>query len=52
VPWDPPFESDPAVATIEALFEIDAKLANIREHVAVIRDLLGEDEDGEEAEEG
>jgi hypothetical protein len=49
VSWEPPFESDPAVATIEALFEINAKLGDIRDHVAFIRRLV--DDDGEEEEE-
>ena len=48
--WQPPFESDPGVATIEALFEINVKLADIRDHLAFIRRLLEED-DGEEEEE-
>ena len=37
-----PFENDPAVATIEALFEINAKLGDIRDHVFDI-DLLGQE---------
>jgi hypothetical protein len=45
--WEPPFESDFVGATMDALFEINAKLADIREHLAIIRVLLG-DEDGEE----
>jgi hypothetical protein len=49
VSWEPPFENDPAVATIEALFEINAKLGDIRDHVAFIRRLV--DDDGEEEEE-
>lgn len=35
---------------MEALFEMNVKLADIRDHVAAIRLLLGED-DGEEEEE-
>ncbi len=36
---------------MEALFEMNVKLADIRAHLAVIRVLLGEDIDGEEEEE-
>ena len=45
-----PFETDPGRAILDALFEINAKLADIREDVGVIRSFLGED-DGEEEEE-
>jgi hypothetical protein len=48
--WQPPFESDPAVATIDALFEINAKLADMRDHLAFNRRML-EGDDGEEEEE-
>ena len=48
--WEPPFEDDLTRSTIDILFEINTKLADIREHVASIRDVL-EDEDGEEEEE-
>jgi hypothetical protein len=51
VSWEPPFEDNIAGATIDALFEINAKLADIREHLSVIRVLLGDEDDGE-AEEG
>jgi hypothetical protein len=50
--WEPPFGYDGATATMRALFEINAKLANMREHLAPIRVLLGDEDDGEEAEEG
>jgi hypothetical protein len=50
--WEPPYEDDLTRATMDVLFEINTKLADIREHVSVIRDLLQEDDDGEEAEEG
>ena len=36
---------------MDALFEINVKLADMREHLAVIRVLLGDEGDGEEAEE-
>ena len=49
--WEPPFDYEIDRATIEALFEMNAKLADIREHLAVIRILLGDEEDGEEEEE-
>jgi hypothetical protein len=49
--WTPPFEDDITRATIDALFEMNVKLADIRAHLAVIRVLLGDDEDGEEEEE-
>jgi hypothetical protein len=49
--WEPPFEDEVGRDTMDALFEMNVKLADIREHLAVIRVLLGEDEDGEEAEE-
>jgi hypothetical protein len=51
VNWEPPFESDPGAATIEALFEMNVKLADIRDHLAAIRFMLGGDDDGEEEEE-
>jgi hypothetical protein len=50
--WEPPFEDDLTRTTMNVLFEINTKLADIRQHVAVIRQLLQEDEDGEEEEEG
>lgn len=50
--WEPPFEYDGATATMHALFEMNAKLADMREHLAAIRVLLGDEDDGEEAEEG
>jgi hypothetical protein len=50
--WEPPFEEDIPRTTMNVLFEINTKLADIREHVASIRDLLEEDENGEEKEEG
>jgi hypothetical protein len=50
--WEPPFEDDIPRGTMEALFEINAKLTDIPDHVAVIRQLLQEDEDGKEEEEG
>jgi hypothetical protein len=46
--WEPPFEDDFRSGTMDALFEINAKLGDIREHVAAIRDVLVEDDDGEE----
>jgi hypothetical protein len=46
--WEPPFEDEFGRDTLNALFEINAKLADIREHLAIIRVLLGEEEDGEE----
>ncbi len=49
--WEPPFDDDAASGTMDALFEINVKLADIREHLAVIRVLMGDDDDGEEAEE-
>ncbi len=49
--WEP-FEDDIARGTMDALFEMNAKLADIRGHLAVTRVLLGEDIDGEEEEEG
>jgi hypothetical protein len=49
--WEPPFEDEVEKDAVDALFEINAKLGDIREHVAVIRELLQEDDDGEEAEE-
>jgi hypothetical protein len=51
-PGKPPFEDDIPRTTIDLLFEINTKLADIREHVASIRDVLEEDDDGEEEEEG
>ena len=50
--WEPPFEDDIPRTTIDLLFEINTKLPDIREHVASIRDVLEEDDDGEEEEEG
>ena len=47
--WEP-FEDDLARATMDALFEINVKLADIRDHLAFIRTVL-EDDDGEEGEE-
>ena len=49
--WEPPFEDEVARDTMDALFEMNAKLADIRAHLAVIRILLGEDVNGEEEEE-
>jgi hypothetical protein len=49
--WEPPFEDEFGRDAMDALIEINSKLADIREHVAVIRELLQDDEDGEEAEE-
>jgi len=49
--WQPPFEDDIPRGTMDALVEINAKLADIRDHLAAIRFLLGDDEDGEEEEE-
>jgi fructose-1,6-bisphosphatase/inositol monophosphatase family enzyme len=49
--WEPPFEDEIARGTMDALFEMNVKLADIRAHLAVIRVLLGEDIDGEEEEE-
>jgi hypothetical protein len=46
--WEPPFEDELTRGTMDALFEINVKLADIREHLAIIRVLLGEEEDGEE----
>jgi hypothetical protein len=43
VAWEPPFEDDVGRNAMEVLFELNAKLADIREHVAVIRELLQED---------
>jgi hypothetical protein len=51
VSWEPPFESDPGGAPMEALFEMSVKLADIRDHLAVIRFMLGGEDDGEEEEE-
>jgi hypothetical protein len=34
VTWEPPFEDDVGRGTMEALFEMNAKLADIREHLA------------------
>jgi hypothetical protein len=47
--WEPPFEDELGRNTMDALFEINAKLADIHEPLAVIRTLL-EDDDGEEEE--
>lgn len=46
--WEP-FEVDPKLNTLEAVIEINAKLADIRRDVSEIRALLEED-DGEEEE--
>ena len=46
--WEQPFDDEFGRDTMDALFEINAKLADIREHVAVIRNVLGDDDDGEE----
>jgi hypothetical protein len=48
--WEPPFEDDIARGTMDALVEVNVKLADIRAHLAAIRVLLGEDSDGEEEE--
>jgi hypothetical protein len=50
--WEAPFEDEFTLDTMNALFEINTKLADIRLHLAVIRVLLGEDVDGEEEDEG
>jgi len=49
--WEPPFAADPAAATMGALFEINVKLADIRDHVAVLRFMAEGEDDGEEEEE-
>jgi hypothetical protein len=49
VAWQP-FAEDYQRATMDALFEINVKLADIRDHLAFIRRLV-EDDDGEEEEE-
>jgi hypothetical protein len=49
VTWEP-FEHDLARGTMDALFEINVKLADLRDHLAFIRRLV-EDDDGEEEEE-
>ena len=48
--WEP-FEDDVGRGTMEALFEMNVKLADIRDHLAAIRVLLGGEGDGEEEEE-
>jgi hypothetical protein len=48
VSWEP-FEIDPRAGILEAVIEINASLAEIREDVGAIRRLLEED-DGEEEE--
>jgi hypothetical protein len=48
--WEPPFAFDPAAATMEALFEINAKLADVRDHLAAIRFAIEGEDDGEEEE--
>jgi hypothetical protein len=48
VSWER-FEIDPRARVLEAVIEIDARLAEIREDVGAIRRLLEED-DGEEEE--
>ena len=47
---DPPFEYRATTVIIDVLFEMNAKLADVREHLVAIRFLLGDDEDGEEEE--
>jgi hypothetical protein len=49
VSWEP-FDAEPGSAILDALIEINAKLADIRDDVSEIRASLGED-DGEEEEE-
>jgi hypothetical protein len=49
--WEPPFEDDLTRGTMDALVEMNVKLADIRDHLAAIRYAI-EGEDGEEEEEG
>jgi len=51
VDWEPPFDYDVTSGIVDALIEMNATLADIRESAGTIVDLLGED-DGEEEEEG
>lgn len=44
-------ERDDVTSIIEGLFSINATLVDVREHLAVVRSLLGEEPDGEEEEE-
>jgi hypothetical protein len=44
-------EREDVTTIIEGLFSINATLVDVREHLAVVRVLLGEEPDGEEEEE-
>jgi hypothetical protein len=49
--WEPPFEAESGLATMEAPFEMNVKLADIRDGLAAIRFAVEDEDDGEEEEE-
>ena len=50
--WEPPFEYDLTRGILDALIEMNTKLADIREDVGAILIFLGEDDGEEEEEDG
>jgi hypothetical protein len=51
VAWEPPYEYRASRVIVDVLFEMNAKLADIRDHLAFVRRLLEDEDDGEEEEE-